>query len=120
MNEWIIYHNPRCGKSRAALELLEEHGIDPKIIRYLDAPPTLEEISNIAKILKCHPNQFVRKKEQVARSLGIDWNDSNQVLKAMSEHPVLIERPIVLFGNRGVVARPVELLSKFLIETEHR
>jgi arsenate reductase len=112
---YTIYHNPRCTKSRGALALLEEHGIEPKIIEYLQTPPTTAELKSILKKLGMKADELIRKgedvyKEKIAgRSLTED-----QLIAAMVKDPILIERPIVIHGDRAVVGRPVEKVEALL------
>ena len=105
-----IFHNPRCSKSRQTLELLNERGIEPEIIRYLETPPTAEELGNILDMLGCQPRELMRTKETEYRELGLDNPEltREQLLQAMSEHPKLIERPIVIRNNKAALGRPPE------------
>ena len=110
MNSAItIYHNPRCGKSRSALALLEEKGVQPHIIEYLKTPPTKEELRSILKKLGMKPEQIVRKGEDVYKDKfsGKQTTDE-QWLEALTRNPILIERPIVVKGDRAVIGRPPE------------
>ncbi|RBP31002.1 arsenate reductase [Marinobacter pelagius] len=105
-----IFHNPRCSKSRQTLELLNERGIEPGIIRYLETPPTAEELGNILDMLGCEPRELMRTKETEYKELGLDSTELSreQLLQAMSEHPKLIERPIVIRNNKAALGRPPE------------
>jgi len=105
-----IFHNPRCSKSRQTLELLNERGIEPEIIRYLETPPTAEELGNILDMLACEPRELMRTKETEYEELGLDnpGLSRDQLLQAMSEHPKLIERPIVIRNNKAALGRPPE------------
>lgn len=105
-----IFHNPRCSKSRQTLELLNERGIEPEIIRYLETPPTAEELGNILDMLGCEPRELMRTKETEYKELGLDNPELSreQLLQAMSEHPRLIERPIVIRNNKAALGRPPE------------
>lgn len=110
MKETIqIYHNPRCGKSRSALAILEEKGVTFEIVEYLQTPPTKEELRTIIKKLDIRPEALVRKGEDVYRGkfLGKTMSDE-QWLAALADHPILIERPIVVRGARAVIGRPPE------------
>jgi arsenate reductase len=110
-----IYHNPRCGKSRAALALLQEHGVDAVVVEYLKTPPTTEELRAILKKLDMKPEELVRKSEDVFKEkyAGKSMSD-NQWLDALAKHPILIERPIVVKGDRAVVGRPPEKVTELL------
>ncbi|MDY6815072.1 MAG: arsenate reductase (glutaredoxin) [Pseudomonadota bacterium] len=105
-----IFHNPRCSKSRQTLELLNERGIEPEIIRYLETPPTAEELGNILDMLGYQPRELMRTRETEYKELGLDNPalSREQLLQAMSEHPQLIERPIVIHNNKAALGRPPE------------
>ena len=110
-----IYHNPRCGKSRSTLALLEKKGIQPHIIEYLKTPPTKEELRSILKKLGIKPAQIVRKGEEVfkERFAGKTLSDE-QLLDALAKNPILIERPIMVKGDRAVIGRPPENVLELL------
>lgn len=105
----IIYHNNRCGKSRSALCLLEESGQPFKTIEYLKDVPTAEELKAVLKKLKLKPHDLIRTKEPfyLQNYKGKELTDDEWIL-AMTEHPILMERPIVINGTKAVVARPPE------------
>ncbi len=112
-----IYHNPRCSKSRQTLQLLEEKGIQPEIIRYLDQPPSVETLENLlAKLGMEDPRQLMRKKEAEYKALGLDDPalERQALLEAMHKHPKLIERPIVVHGDRARIGRPPEAVLEIL------
>jgi arsenate reductase len=115
MSDFTIYHNPRCTKSRATLELLRQRGIEPAIVLYLESPPTTEELRAIVGKLGIEPEQLVRKGEAVYKSkyAGKALSDA-QWIKAMADDPVLIERPIVIQGERAVIGRPAEHVEPLL------
>ena len=104
-----LYHNPRCGKSREALKLLKERGIEPEIVEYLKNIPTHAEIEDLLKRLDMKAEDLLRKNEKVFKELykGKDLSDSEWI-EAMIAEPKLIERPIFLNGDRAVVGRPPE------------
>ena len=112
----IIYHNPRCSKSRQTLELLRARGIEPEIIPYLDHPPDPTALRELLRKLGMPPRQLLRKGEPEYRSEGLDDPDCSeaQILAAMSAHPRLIERPIVVRGERAVLGRPPENVLELL------
>ena len=115
--EVIIYHNPRCSKSRATLALLRERGVEPKIIEYLKTPPTKEELEEIlAKLGMTEPRQLMRTKEKIYKELGLDDPElgREQLIQAMVEHPILIERPIVIAGDEAAIGRPPEKVLEIL------
>lgn len=105
-----IYHNPRCSKSRQALQLLKEHGIESIIIEYLKTPPTAEELDSILVKLAIEPRALLRKNEDDYKTCGLaDISlDRASLIKAMVEHPTLIERPLVVTENQAIIGRPPE------------
>ncbi len=106
-----IFHNPKCSKSRETLKLLNEEGIEPDIILYLQTPPTQKELSVILKKLKMEPKQLIRFKEPVAEKLKMKPSDNRpdaEWIKLMVENPILIERPIVITPKKAVLGRPPE------------
>jgi arsenate reductase len=110
-----IYHNPRCGKSRTALALLREKGIEPTIVEYLTTPPTKAELKAILGKLGMKPEQIVRKGEEVfKREYAGKTMKDGQWLDALVKDPILIERPIVVKGERAVVGRPPENVLKLI------
>jgi len=104
-----IYHNPRCRKSRETLQILNDKGIDPEIVLYLDDLFSEEDLSKILKKLKISPIQLVRKSEAIYKSdyKGKEMSDAAWI-KAMVKYPKLIERPIVVHGKKAVLGRPPE------------
>ena len=110
MADITIYHNPRCSKSRQTLELLRERGVEPTVVEYLKHPPDEREIKRLLKLLGMTPRELMRNKEEEYRALGLDnpTLSPDVLIKAMAEHPVLIERPIVVTGERAAVGRPPE------------
>lgn len=106
----LIYHNPRCSKSRQTLALLEEHGVTPEIVLYLESPPSLTDIKSLLSKLSLSARELLRKGEQAYKDLNlVDQSLSDSALiKAMQAHPKLIERPIVVKGARAVLGRPPE------------
>lgn len=105
-----IYHNPRCSKSRETLALLEARGIKPVIIEYLKSPPSGTELKRILELLGLKPRDLMRRKEASYAALDLDAADlaEDQLIAAMVENPVLIERPIVLANGKAAVGRPPE------------
>ena len=104
-----IYHNPRCRKSREGLQLLESSHQNFEIIDYLNNPPTEKELTDILKMLELDPIQLVRKNETVWKEnyKNRELTDA-EIVKAMCDNPKLIERPIVISGNKAVLGRPPE------------
>lgn len=108
MTKFQIVHNPRCSKSRDALTILKDRGIEPEIIDYLNGGLNRELLTNIIEILHVQPKELVRTKEEEFQALKIDLNNAQEVIKTLLDHPKLLERPIVLKGNKGVIGRPPE------------
>lgn len=111
-----IYHNPRCSKSRKTLELIQSRGIKPVIIEYLKDPPSRKKLKEILAMLKLEPRQLMRTNENVFKEKGLD-NPSlsqDQLVSAMVENPILIERPIVVAKGKAVIGRPPENALKII------
>lgn len=110
MAEYIIYHNPRCSKSRETLALLQENGIEPEVVEYLNTPPTVERLAEIVEMLGLESaHQLIRDKESIYKELDLDeLMQDEELLPLMNEYPKLIERPIVIKGNKAVLGRPPE------------
>ncbi len=115
MAEYTIYHNPRCSKSRAALALLEERGVRPRVIEYLKAAPSAAELKEVLRRLGIAAEALVRKGEEVykTRYAGKDLTEA-QWIQAMVDDPILIERPVVVHGERAVIGRPPEKVLDLL------
>jgi arsenate reductase len=110
-----IWHNPRCSKSRAALALLEAApGVDVEVVEYLKTPPARAAIEATLKKAGVRPSEAVRKGEAVVKEIGLDVTDDQAVLDAMAEHPILIERAIVVTDKGAVIARPPERVNEIL------
>jgi len=105
-----IYHNPRCSKSRQTLAILEEKGVTPEIVLYLENPPSPAELQAVLVKLSMSARELLRKGEDDYKRLKLaDASlDEKALLKAMSENPKLIERPIVVDGSRAILGRPPE------------
>lgn len=105
-----IYHNPRCSKSRATLNLLKEKGIEPEVIEYLKTPPSAPEIARILDGLGLEPRDLMRRKEAPYRELDLDEESVGRdaLIEAMAENPILIERPVVENAGKFALGRPPE------------
>jgi len=103
----VIYHNPRCSKSRETLEILETKKADYEVIKYLDVPLGEEKLSKIIKLLKIKPIELVRKNESIWKEnfKHLDFTDE-ELIQVMTKYPKLIERPIVINGNKATIGRP--------------
>ena len=111
-----ILHNPRCSKSRATLQLLQQQGIEPDIVLYLEHPPSTKEITEILNMLGREPRELMRKGEAEYREQGLDNPElkDEQLVAAMAATPRLIERPIVIHGGHAAVGRPPESVLDIL------
>lgn len=112
-----ILHNPRCSKSRQALALLTERGIDPEVVRYLDDPPTEAELRWLVDHLDGSPADLVRTSDPHFRELGLDrtaCTTADEVVAVLAEHPRLLERPVVVRGDRAVIGRPPDRVLDLL------
>lgn len=111
----VFLHNPRCSKSRAALELVRDAGVELPVREYLDDPPSVDELRRIVELLGVRPIDIVRRGEPQYAALGLsDATPDEEVLRAMAKHSILIERPIVVRGGRAVVGRPPETVQEIL------
>ena len=105
-----IYHNPRCSKSRQALQLLRDKGVEPEIVEYLKTPPDKKTLKKLLSMLDMAPRQLMRTKEKEYKALGLADPDvgDEQLLEAMVENPRLMERPVVVSGGKAALGRPPE------------
>ena len=112
----LYFHNPRCSKSRGALELLRERGVEPDIVAYLDTPPSPAELRELLRKLGLPARALLRTGEPEYRELGLDDESlpEARLVEAMSEHPRLIERPLFVVGDRAVIGRPPERVLDLL------
>ncbi len=115
MDTIVIYHNPRCSKSRAALALLEERKIPLRVVEYLKQPPSRDELRMLRTQLGRAPHEWIRKGEAAYKEAGLGPDSTEaELLDAMARYPVLIERPIAVRGKRAVVGRPPERVLDLL------
>lgn len=110
-----IWHNPRCSKSRTALAILQERGVTPVEIKYLETPPSKADIVKTLAALNMEAKDIVRKGEAVYKTLNLSAESSNdEILDALVDNPILIERPIIISGDRAVIGRPPENVASLL------
>ena len=116
MTDLTLYHNPRCSKSRGALELLEARGLAPTVVRYLETPPTADALKALFGKLNISARQLLRSGEDEYKTLNLaDASLSEaQLIEAMVQHPKLIERPILIAGDKAVIGRPPEKVLEIL------
>ncbi|MEX1665147.1 arsenate reductase (glutaredoxin) [Zhongshania arctica] len=116
MPEYTIYHNPRCSKSRQTLQLLVDNGVEPEIVLYLETPLNATQLSQLLSKLGMTPRDLLRKGETAYKEGGLadsSWSDS-QLIAAMVAEPKLIERPVVVKGERAILGRPPENVLSLL------
>ncbi|MGE4218932.1 MAG: arsenate reductase (glutaredoxin) [Alphaproteobacteria bacterium] len=111
-----IYHNPRCSKSRQTLQLLRDRGVEPQIVEYLIDPPSAAVLADILDRLNMEPRALMRRKEAPYKELGLDdpAKTRDALIRAMVEHPILIERPVVLNDGKAALGRPPEAVIEIL------
>jgi arsenate reductase len=109
-----IYHNPRCSKSRATLALLEANGHAPEVIEYLKTPPDARTIRELVEKLGIKSHELLRKGESEYQSLALQDPTDEQVVDAIVKHPILLQRPIVVAGDRAAIGRPPEAVLDIL------
>lgn len=111
-----IYHNPRCSKSRQTLQLLQDRGIDPEIVAYLDTPPDAAEIKRLLGLLGIGARDVMRKKEAAYKDSGAGDPelDEDALIARIAANPILLERPIVVSGDRAAIGRPPEKVLEIL------
>jgi len=116
MTDLTLYHNPRCSKSRSALELLEARGLAPSVVRYLEPPPDAATLKALLGKLGIGARQLLRSGEDEFKTLGLadPALSDDQLIDAMARHPKLIERPILVAGNKAVIGRPPEKVLEIL------
>lgn len=116
MQAVTIFHNPRCSKSRATLGLLQERGLQPRVVEYLETPPSAEQLERILDLLGLQPRELMRSNEAEYQELALDDPPLTraQLIQAMVDHPRLIQRPIVLSEGRAALGRPPESVLEIL------
>jgi len=118
MEKVTIWHNPRCTKSREALKELEARNLECEVIKYLDNPPSKDELKVLLEMLGFESvREWMRTKEAIYKELGLkNETDEEKLLEAMAEHPKLIERPVVIVGQKAIIARPFSRISELIGE----
>ena len=111
-----IYHNPRCSKSRASLELLQNENPDFKIVKYLETPPTTAELTELVAMLGIPAKELVRSGEPLFKELGLGDKDlsESELITVLADNPQLIERPIVVHNGKAAIGRPIEKVIDIL------
>ncbi|MBU0720340.1 arsenate reductase (glutaredoxin) [bacterium] len=115
MNQITIWHNPRCSKSREALSILEENDCEKEVVQYLQTNPSKEQIKNILKMLGLKPRELMRIKEDIYKELHLkDETDDEKLIEAMAKNPKLIERPVIIKGDKAIIGRPTSIVAEFI------
>ena len=115
MSKVAIWHNPRCSKSRAAAQLLEEQGVEADVVKYLDETLSKEKLKELLAMLGMEPRELMRTKEAIYRELKLkEEQDPEKLIEAMVAHPKLVERPIVIKDGKAVIGRPIEKVIDLL------
>lgn len=109
-----VWHNNRCGKSRGALEILQEKGITPHVVKYLETPPTATQIKDVLKKAGIKAHDLIRTGEEAYKPYKGKTLSEDEWIRAMVENPILIERPVVINGGKAVIARPPEKVLDIL------
>jgi len=110
----VLYHNPRCSKSRATLALVRERGLEPQIVDYLENPPSQETLKELQTLLGCSVMGMIRPGEAPYREMNLAHADDAQLLQAIVDHPILLQRPIVVNNGRAAIGRPPEQVLEIL------
>lgn len=115
MQEITIWHNPKCSKSREAMEIVQDNKCETKVVKYLEESPDKNQIKTLLKMLGISPRELMRTKEDIYKELNLENEKSDEALiEAMAKHPKLIERPIIIKGNKAIIGRPTERIAEFL------
>ncbi|MCB0695923.1 MAG: arsenate reductase (glutaredoxin) [Chitinophagaceae bacterium] len=115
MSDYILYHKPNCSTSLSTLKMLKDHGVRPELRLYLEDPPTQKELAELMKKLGCKPIELVRTKEPLYKENYADKKlTKKEWLKILAEHPILIERPILIKGDKAILGRPPEKVLELL------
>lgn len=111
----VIWHNPKCSKSREALALLSDSNANMEVVKYLETAPSRDEIVDLLKKLGIHARELMRTKEELYKELGLEKiQEEEALIDALAKYPKLIERPILIQGNKAIIGRPVEKVIEFL------
>ena len=116
MSKVLIYHNPRWGKSRESVQILNDLNVEYEIVDYLNNPPSVDELQSLAIKMGVKARDFIRTREAIFKELNLQshMDDENFMFQKMSENPKLIERPIIVKGDKAVLGRPPEIVEEFI------
>lgn len=115
MNFVTIWHNQKCSKSREAMSILEQNNCETEVVKYLETPPTKDEITTALTMLGMNPRELMRTKEDLYTELNLQEEyDYDKLVDAMVENPKLIERPVIFKGDKAIIGRPTNIIAKFI------
>jgi len=115
MQKITIWHNPRCSKSREAMKILEECGVENDVVKYLESQPNTQEITALLKKLNLSPRELMRTKEDIYKELKLkDEQSEERLIEAMAQNPKLIERPVLIKGDSAIIGRPTSIIEAFI------
>lgn len=116
MSELIVWHNPRCSKSREAIAIIEESGCKNEVVKYLEEKPSVEELKKVLKMLGFSSvREWMRTKESIYKELDLkNETDEEKLLLAMAENPKLIERPVLIKNSKAIIGRPSSVITEFI------
>lgn len=115
MQEITIWHNPKCSKSREAMEIVQNSDCSAEVVKYLENAPDAKKIKALLKMLGIKPRELMRTKEDIYKELNLmDEKSDEALIDAMAKHPKLIERPIIIKGDKAIIGRPAERIAEFL------
>ncbi|VAW52236.1 Uncharacterized protein YfgD, not an arsenate reductase [hydrothermal vent metagenome] len=111
-----VFHNPNCSKCRLTMDILNDRGVDTTVVEYLNTPPNKDELNEVLDLLGIEPRELMRKHEAPYTENNLDNDDltRKQLIQAMIDHPILIERPIIINGNKATIGRPPEKVLDIL------
>jgi arsenate reductase len=116
MQEITIWHNPKCSNSREAMKILQESGTTNEVVKYLENPPNSQEISSLLKKLNISARELMRTKEDIYKELNLkDEQSEKALIEAMVQNPKLIERPVLIKGDKAIIGRPTSIIAEFII-----
>ena len=116
MKKITIWHNPKCSKSRAAMEILEENSCEVEVVKYLEINPDETQIKTILKMLRITPRELMRQKEDIYKEMNLkEESDENKLITAMVQNPKLIEGPIIIKNNSAIIGRPTDRIADLRI-----
>jgi arsenate reductase len=116
MSKTVIWHNPRCSKSREAISILEESTLESEVVKYLEVNPDAQTLKDVLKMLGfSSAREWMRTKEDIYKELNLkDESDEEKLINAMVENPKLIERPVIIKGEKAIIGRPTSIIKEFI------